>query len=213
MQLIINKTNDLYSYIVRYDSGFAPNPFYGYCTLATCKPQIRKTAKKGDMIIGFGSKNNGLEKQLIYVMQVSEDLSFEKYFHDERFQDKKPQLNGSKKQVSGDNVYSKKDDEWVQLDCYHSQSDLRAKHIKKDTSINKILIAKDFVYFGKSGIYIEKDFQSSNKSIFPKRNYTKFSYDTDKKMIDEFIKYIKQYLWNGQIGEPYDWDKLCSKNI
>ena len=31
----------IYSYVVRYDSGFAPNPFYGYCTLATCKPDIR----------------------------------------------------------------------------------------------------------------------------------------------------------------------------
>ncbi|MEZ1875782.1 hypothetical protein QVM44_32900, partial [Pseudomonas aeruginosa] len=24
----------VHSYVVRYDSGFAPNPFYEYCTLA-----------------------------------------------------------------------------------------------------------------------------------------------------------------------------------
>src|SRR5712671_5339411 len=32
----------LYSYVVARDFGFAPNPFFGVCTLATCKPDIRK---------------------------------------------------------------------------------------------------------------------------------------------------------------------------
>ncbi len=44
----------IHSYIVRYDSGFAPNPFYGFCTLATCKPDIRKHAQVGDWIVGTG---------------------------------------------------------------------------------------------------------------------------------------------------------------
>jgi len=37
-------TMKVYSYIVAYDSGFAPNPFHGICTLACCKPTIRRTA-------------------------------------------------------------------------------------------------------------------------------------------------------------------------
>ena len=37
-------TMTVYSYIVAYDSGFAPNPFHGTCTLACCKPTIRRTA-------------------------------------------------------------------------------------------------------------------------------------------------------------------------
>ena len=44
----------IYSYIVKRDYGFAPNPFYGYCTLATCKPVIRKHAEIGDIIVGIG---------------------------------------------------------------------------------------------------------------------------------------------------------------
>ena len=28
----------LYSYVLRKDTGFAPNPYSGYCTLACCKP-------------------------------------------------------------------------------------------------------------------------------------------------------------------------------
>lgn len=38
----------LFSYIVTHDAGFAPNPFWGYCTLACCKPAIRRTANVGD---------------------------------------------------------------------------------------------------------------------------------------------------------------------
>lgn len=40
-------------YILKHDSGFAPNPFYGFCTLATCKPEIRKQAEVGDWIVGL----------------------------------------------------------------------------------------------------------------------------------------------------------------
>ena len=46
---------NIYSYIVRYDSGFAPNPFYGYCTLANCKPIIRGHAQVNDWVVGTGS--------------------------------------------------------------------------------------------------------------------------------------------------------------
>jgi hypothetical protein len=44
----------LYSYVVAHDFGFAPNPFDGLCTLATCKPDIRKKAAVGDYIVGTG---------------------------------------------------------------------------------------------------------------------------------------------------------------
>ena len=36
----------LYSYTVAADTGFAPNPFHGFCTLACCKPGIRRTAQE-----------------------------------------------------------------------------------------------------------------------------------------------------------------------
>lgn len=49
----------LYVYVVTHDTGFAPNPFHGYCTLATCKPHIRGRAEAGDWVIGLGSTQNG----------------------------------------------------------------------------------------------------------------------------------------------------------
>jgi hypothetical protein len=41
----------LYSYVVTHDTGFSPNPFWGCCTLADCKPAIRRTAKIGDWVV------------------------------------------------------------------------------------------------------------------------------------------------------------------
>lgn len=37
----------LYSYVIKRDYGFAPNPFENICSLATCKPQIRERALEG----------------------------------------------------------------------------------------------------------------------------------------------------------------------
>ena len=35
----------VYVYILAADGGFAPNPFFGWCTLACCKPAIRRRAQ------------------------------------------------------------------------------------------------------------------------------------------------------------------------
>ena len=37
-----DRVGALFSYVVATDSGFAPNPFFGLCTLACCKPAIRR---------------------------------------------------------------------------------------------------------------------------------------------------------------------------
>jgi hypothetical protein len=76
-----------YSYKMTRDFGFAPNPFGGFCTLATCKPHIRKKAKVGDWIIGTGSKEIKLTfDSLIYVMKITEKLDLDVYWNDPRFQ-------------------------------------------------------------------------------------------------------------------------------
>src|SRR5256885_3849592 len=95
----------LFSYVIPRDYGFAPNPFYGICSLATCKPQIRDTAEVGDWILGTGSKRKGRDGYVIYAMKVEEILTFEKYWSDPRYREKRPILNGSLKQRYGDNIY------------------------------------------------------------------------------------------------------------
>lgn len=72
----------LYTYTIKVDRGAAPNPFFGICTLAICKPKIRLVAKPGDWVVGFGSKNvNGVNYsgRIVYAMRVSQSLPFSEY--------------------------------------------------------------------------------------------------------------------------------------
>lgn len=72
----------LYSYCVRFDNGTAPNPYWGWCTLAICKPAIRRAASEGDWIVGTGSKNDprgDLSGRVIFVMQVTDIIALEDY--------------------------------------------------------------------------------------------------------------------------------------
>ena len=82
-----------FSYIITRDFGFAPNPFHGILTLATCKPKIRKAAQVGDYLMGNSNKASG--NKLIYMAKVDEILTFDEYWSDVRFQCKKPVMNGS----------------------------------------------------------------------------------------------------------------------
>ena len=43
----------IFRYILKYDNGMAPCVDRGLLTLATCKPQIRRSAKEGDWVAGF----------------------------------------------------------------------------------------------------------------------------------------------------------------
>ena len=141
----------LLTYIVARDFGFAPNPFNGCCTLATCKPSIRSVSSVGDWIVGTGAKGNyNLAGHLIYAMQVDEILDFDSYWNDPRFLCKRPVMNGSLKQLYGDNIYHTQNDKWVQADSHHSFDNglPNTRNIEHDTRINRILISRKFVYYG-----------------------------------------------------------------
>ncbi len=137
----------LYRYVMTYDTGLAPNPYHGYCTLALCKPQVRRTAQVGDWIMGLGSVSAGLGRRLIYAMQISETLSFEEYWDDPRFECKKPRASSDMRIECGDNVYRRDDrsGDWIQLPCHHCDED-----IHRDLKVNRVLIGTRFVYFGSS---------------------------------------------------------------
>jgi hypothetical protein len=46
----IEPNSYLYVYAITRDFGFAPNPFHGSCTLATCKPELESLLK---WVIGY----------------------------------------------------------------------------------------------------------------------------------------------------------------
>ena len=199
----------LYTYVVRYDSGFAPNPFFGFCTLATCKPNIRKHAKIGDWIVGTGSSEINRNGCLVYAMKVTEVLSFEEYSSDARFKKKKPCLYGSYKMAAGDNIYELTADSgiWYQLDSYHSRPNgsPNSKHIQRDTSVNRVLIsqAPNFVYFGADGPLIPDDLVKDGV-LYSNRGHKKV---VDLPVIARFTTWINSLEAEGYQGRPYDMIK------
>lgn len=204
---------NLYSYVVRYDSGFAPNPFYGICTLATCKPQIRSGAEAGDLIVGTGSaaKNINRGGHLVFVMRVTETLQTSEYWNDPRFEDKKPNLYGSWEKASGDNIYFPTgNDRWGQLDSYHSNKDgsLNNDHLKKDTSVPRILISEDFVYFGGEGEILPAEFLDGGATPIVKAGIG-YNRIHSNEAINAFEKWFEQLPDRGFCGEPYDWLHLA----
>jgi len=143
----------LYSYIVVHDTGFAPNPFWRFCTLATCKPVIRRTASKGDWIVGLSPKADG--NRIIYAMRIDEILPYDQYFKDPRFRNKKPEY-GTDKVVNkcGDNIYELlSSGGFRQLPSQHSRGVCDNPRSKEhDLSGENCLISNHFYYFGQKRI-------------------------------------------------------------
>ena len=140
-------------YVVDRDFGFAPNPFHGVCTLATCMPRIRAKAQIDDWIVGVGGARLKATGRCVYAMRVTQTASFNDYWQATEFFDKRPVRNGSSAMMVGDNIYhrSPEDSPWSQLDSHHSNPDgtTNEANLAKDTSADRVLISRDFYYFGK----------------------------------------------------------------
>jgi hypothetical protein len=201
------------SYVVRYDSGFAPNPFYGYCTLATCKPDIRKAAGVGDWIVGSGSNDKTIRQggRIVYAMRVEEILTFRQYDADSRFERKKPYRNGSRKQSCGDNIYYRDVDDllWLQRDSFHSNADgtRHAEHVDIDTRVDRVLVSQDFVYFGGEGPVFPKHLRDGAGRSICKTGigYSRFD---DPALIQAFVDWIRGLGVSGFQGHPFEWLSL-----
>jgi hypothetical protein len=197
----------LYSYVVRYDVGFAPNPFYGVCTLATCKPDIRKTASMGDLIIGTGSAGQQRTGYLVFVMRVIEIMNYDNYWADQRFASKKPNMHGSMKQAYGDNIYHRSpgSESWIQENSRHSLADgtPNSKNIKHDTKCPRVLISDDFAYFGGTGPEIPKGFRSfDGYDICVARGYKNHFPES---LIQAFEAWWRALGVTGYVDRPGDW--------
>lgn len=203
----------LHSYVIRYDSGFAPNPFYGFSTLATCKPAIREYADVGDWILGSGSNDRKVLRggHLVHAMRVTETLSFEQYDADPRFQSKKPYRTGSRKQSCGDNIYYRNaaGDTWLQRDSFHSRPDghLHPDHVKRDTGVNRVLVSSDYIYFGGYGPKIPHRLVDSAGRSLCKSGIGRSCFD-DPALIADFVTWIRSLGPGGYQDAPFEWRQL-----
>lgn len=145
-------------YVVARDFGFAPNPFHGICTLTTCMPRIRSVAKEFDWVIGMGGGRLKSTGKCIFAMKVSRAITFNEYWTNSSYQDKRPVRNGSLKMIVGDNIYHQSHGEWQQLDSHHSHPDgsPNTHNITKDTGSDAVLVSDHFFYFGAAAVEVPK---------------------------------------------------------
>ena len=188
----------LYSYIVTHDTGFAPNPFWGCCTVATCKPDIRRNAQVGEWIIGLSPKVS--DNRVIFAMEVDEILDFASYYRDSRFANKIPDY--SRPEVvwkAGDNIYKPlAEGEFQQLRSTHSHRHEENAEMKEhDLHSTNVLIARKFHYFGGSGPELPPHLDNLKVGVGHKNH---FSQET----IDHFLVSISSYP-QGVIAPPTSW--------
>ncbi len=196
---------NLFTYKITRDYGFAPNPYFGYCTLATCKPKIRNACNIGDWIIGFGGLNTIVPNKLVYLMQVNEKMSFDEYWDDQRFQNKKPDFNKNLKYCYGDNIYHKDESgNWLQENSHHSLNDgINYINLNHDTKVNKLIISQNYWYFGENAINICDELSV----IIPKnRGHRRFVDPEAEEYITLLLNYINDNKFsNGINGLPFSW--------
>lgn len=189
-----------YSYVISRDYGFAPNPYFGYCTLATCKQLIRKNAQIGDWIAAYGSAKMEIRQKLVMLMHVEEILTFDEYWADCRFRCKRPVFNKGMMHMYGDNIYHHIGDNWMQEPSHHSNIDGSINYLNLNRDTNKtdrVLIATEFYYFGNNAINIPSEF---GLLIGKQRNH-RVCYD--QILIEKFINFIRQTYSSGIHGIPY----------
>jgi hypothetical protein len=193
----------IYSYKITRDYGFAPNPFFGFCSLATCKPDIRKSAEVGDWVLGFGSAKKGskFKEKLIYAMKIDKKITFDEYWVGGEYQCKKPVMNGSLKQNYGDNIYHRKGAVWKQADSHHSLAGgvVNETNRDRDTSTDAVLLSTHFWYFGKDAIAVPIRLHPLIPQI---RNY--FRPDFSEKQLEKWLINLPE---RGFIGEPEKFSK------
>jgi hypothetical protein len=193
--MLIEPNSCLFAYAITRDFGFAPNPFHGICTLATCKPQIRKTAKLGDWILGIGGSSlPEVKRRCLLLMKVEEKVSFQEYWDHERFSLKKPVRNGSRVQMLGDNIYHKdRNGNWIQEDSHHSNPDGTPNlvNLRVDTGItDQVLISHCFLYFGDKAASVDLDSIGYGRRI---RGHRKIYLSDSKEARDQIASMFREY--------------------
>ena len=208
--MLIDTDSNLYVYSITRDFGFAPNPFHGICTLATCKPKIRKSANVGDWIIGVGGSNlKPIARKCIFLMKVTEKITFQDYWDDSRFIRKKPARNGSSMQMLGDNIYHKNESgEWIQENSHHSNPDgtPNINNLIRDTQrTDKVLISNFFFYFGSEAIEIDLNSIGYHRRIRDCKKTDLDKSENGKKIIESISKAHRSFI-NNVIGDPFQFD-------
>lgn len=178
------------SYIITHDYGFAPNPYGGFLTLATCKPKIRNSAKIGDILVGIGSSTGAYKNRLIYAAQVSNVVDMNEYFENPIYQVKKTSDENISRR-RGDNIYYQENGTWIQLNNpFHDEGNM-----SHDLNSTNVLICEDFWYFGNKAPFLPENFLGIVKKGPGHKNIN------DQNLVSSFLDWLSIHK-KGIIGKP-----------
>jgi len=188
----------LCSYIVKNDTGLAPNPFWGYCTLAVCTPNhMGIHTEAGDWFLGTTTAGRG--NKLIYAMEILERLDFDDYFNNPRFSKKKPVVDGTWRQRCGDNMYFKDSaGNWKRHPSFFHKD---KEDMEKDLKYPYVFISKHYYYFGNKAFKIPAKYNG----LIWKRQGVKCTHDP--KCVKGFVNWLKSNYKPGIHGEPIDRER------
>ncbi len=181
------------SYVMKTDAGFAPNPYFGFCTLSACTPNYRNyDISPGDWIVGVSDSASG--NRLVYAMNISETMDHDAYFRDERFAEKKPDPSGSWQKRCGDNIYCRDErGDWVSFACvYHTEPEF----LDRDTRHSKVYVAEEFYYLGDRMIRVPDDLADVLHAGRGLR------YERDPTRVRRFLEWLKRNVHPGLQGRP-----------
>lgn len=196
----------LYSYIVKHDTGFAPNPFFGCCTLACCKPGIRKQARPGDWIVGLTPASKG--NKIVYFMEVNAVLGFDEYWLDRRFKEKRPTIGAGNAAKRGDNIYQPSTTHsfgYRQLPSTHTKPQFTehedAERKEDDLSGKLVLASTTFAYFGSNAPDLPPELPELQDLIVGRGHKCHFT----PEVLNAFHHFVSKQGTLGVLGRPGDW--------
>ncbi len=146
------------SYVIKHDSGFAPNPFRGHCTLAACTPNhMGIKLHEGDWILANSDKSSG--HRIVCVMHVAETLDFDDYYRAPRFEKKKPAPSEGWRRTCGDNIYFRDSDgNWKQdpRTRFHTTPE----EMEQDLRHPRVFVSEEFYYYGEDALPMPEPFRA-----------------------------------------------------
>ncbi len=185
----------LYSYCIPYDDGAAPNPFWGTCTLAICKPVIRRTARVGDWVVGTGSVDTYSAGHVVYAMQVTAKISMADYdaWTQKQLPQKVPDWSSRDwRRRLGDSIYDFSVDPPRQRRGVHGRG-----NIAVDLGGENVLVSDCFYYFGDGATALPEEFLPIVKQGQGHRSWSNETY------ADPFVRWIEGLdLTPGLHGRP-----------
>lgn len=195
----------LLKYVMTSDSGLAPNPFFGVCSLALCTPNhMNADLLPGDWIVGHSSK--ATDHRLVYAMQLTKVLDMDEYFS--QFPEKHPDPYGSIEQKYGDNMYFRDDGRWLRLPSAEHNS---VESFRQDQG-RRVYLAEGedrFWYFGAANpMPTLRDFADQFPWLILGRQG--FEYIHDAERIQAFTKRLSSLEQSGLLGKPRNQEAIAT---